>query len=159
MTSIEIDGAEIRVELSELEHRLLTTLLTDYTEQVDGDGLAVLFPNAYPDDPDAAAEFARYTRSGLVDRKTANAGIVVRDLATGANIPTGMRISLTAEAFDTWMPILTDLRRILADRLGIEHDDDPVDESPVGDVYQWLGELQWRMLEALDTVAIGDAPQ
>ena len=155
MTVVRRDGATISLELTEFETELLGTLLADYEELIRGEdaddaALVRLFPSGYRDDPDADAEFRKYTRSGLVDRKTANAGSVSAALAQGA------RIDLTTDAFDSWLPVLTDLRLVLADRIGIETDDDAESlaaggpEDAVGEVYNWLGELQWFLLEALD---------
>src|SRR4051812_13802892 len=83
---IEPEITGVLIELTSMERRLLSTLLTQYDEMVhdqldDGDlrgdpALARLFPNAYPDDEEAAAEFRRYTRDGLVERKTANSGLI-----------------------------------------------------------------------------------
>ena len=39
---------------------------------------------------------------------------------------------------------------MLAERLGIHRDDDPLPENELADVYQWLSELQWSLVEALD---------
>lgn len=154
MTVVRRDGDLITLELTEFESELLGTLLSDYEDLVrdsenaseSGDDAVIdrLFPVGYRDDPDAAAEFKRYTRSGLVERKTANAGAVTASLASGA------RIDLSTDGFDTWLPVLTDLRLVLAERIGIQADDETIPGDPIGEVYQWLGELQWFLLEALD---------
>ncbi|CAN5296915.1 hypothetical protein BH11ACT3_BH11ACT3_13630 [soil metagenome] len=147
MTVVRRDGATVVLELTEFERELLNALLVDYEEVVSAEQDDVhdrLFPEGYRDDVDAAAEFRKYTRSGLVERKTANAGAVTAALAQGSTI------DLATDAFDAWLPVLTDLRLVLAERLGIQTDDDEVPEDPAGDVYQWLGELQWFLLEALD---------
>ena len=39
---------------------------------------------------------------------------------------------------------------LLAERLGIHEDGDPLPENELADVYDWLGELQWALVEALD---------
>ena len=69
---IEPEITGVLIELTPMERRLLATLLAQYDELVhdqldesdlSGDpALARLFPNAYPDDDEAAAEFRRYTR-------------------------------------------------------------------------------------------------
>jgi Domain of unknown function (DUF2017) len=160
VTVVRRDGDLITLELTEFESELLGTLLSDYEELVrdsqsasePGDDAVIgrLFPSGYRDDPDAAAEFARYTRSGLVERKTANAGAVSASLASGA------RIDLSTDGFDTWLPVLTDLRLVLAERIGIQGDDEAVPADAIGEVYQWLGELQWFLLEALDDEGTAD---
>ena len=151
----EITG--VLIELTTTERRLLSTLLAQYDELVhdqldDADltadpALARLFPNAYPDDDDAAAEFRRYTRDGLVERKTANSGRISAALTAASD---DGRLTVLREDAEHWLPTLTDLRLVLAERLGIHHDDDPLPESELAEVYQWLGELQWELVEALD---------
>jgi hypothetical protein len=141
-------GRGILIELSPAELELMRTLLTQYEEMVastgDDPALTRLFPVAYRDDPDAAAEFARYTRSGLVDTKTANAGAVAADLADGE------LVELTRDAAERWLPLLTDLRLIVAERIGIRADDDPVPDDPLGEVYRWLGQLQAYLVDAIE---------
>jgi hypothetical protein len=139
----------IVLELSDVERGLLATLLTEYDELVQSDGdpvLERLFPVAYRDDPDAAAEFSRYTRSGLVDHKTANAGAVAAALSDRGPI------RLDDDAAERWLPVLTDLRLVVADRIGITADDDPVPDDALGEVYDWLGYLQSYLIDALDAL-------
>jgi len=154
---IEPEITGVLIELTPMERRLLATLLAQYDElvhdqldesDVSGDpALARLFPNAYPDDDEAAAEFRRYTRDGLVERKTANSGLISAAL-TGAS--DDGRLTVDRDDAEHWLPALTDLRLVLAERLGIHRDDDPLPENELADVYQWLGELQWSLVEALD---------
>jgi hypothetical protein len=150
----------IRIELTATELELLRTLLTQYEElvQIDGDDPALerLFPVAYRDDPDAAAEFRQYTRSGLVDTKTAKAGAVAAALLGGSG-DEGGTIDLTDDDAERWLPVLTDLRLIVAERLGIRADDDPVPDDSLGEVYHWLGNLQGYLIDAVD--ALDDRPQ
>jgi hypothetical protein len=144
-------GRGILIELSPAELELMRTLLTQYEEMVastgDDPALTRLFPVAYRDDPDAAAEFARYTRSGLVDTKTANAGAVAAAL-TGGEL-----VELSPDAAERWLPVLTDLRLIVAERIGIHADDDPVPEDALGEVYHWLGQLQAYLIDAIEELA------
>jgi hypothetical protein len=140
----------IVLHLDEIEVQLLQGLLADYeilVQSGNDDDLALqrLFPNAYPDDQDAAAEFARYTRTGLVDTKTANAGSVVAALAAGDGT-----VELSGDAAEQWLPVLTDLRLVLAQRLGIRTDDDPVPDDGAGEIYHWLGALQAHLIDAID---------
>jgi hypothetical protein len=141
----------IRLELSEPETALLRTLLAQYDDLVQGDddgdpALRRLFPVAYREDPDAAAEFARYTRSGLVEHKSANAGAIAAAVAGDGPI------ELDAASAERWLPVLTDLRLVIAERLGIVADDDPVPETDLGDVYHWLGQLQSYLIEAIEAL-------
>ncbi|MEP6843591.1 MAG: DUF2017 family protein [Pseudolysinimonas sp.] len=154
---IEPEITGVLIELTPLERRLLTTLLTQYDELVhdqlddrdvaDDPALARLFPNAYPDDAEAAAEFHRYTRDSLVEHKTANSGLISAALVASSDDD---RLTVARDDAEHWLPALTDLRLVLAERLGIRRDDDPLPETELADVYQWLGELQWALIEALD---------
>ena len=154
---IEPEITGVLIELTTTERRLLATLLTQYDELVhdqlddtdlaDDPALARLFPNAYPDDAEAAAEFRQYTRDGLVERKSANSGLISAALVDASDEG---RLTVARDDAEHWLPALTDLRLVLAERLGIHNDDDPLPESELADVYQWLGELQWSLVEALD---------
>jgi predicted transcriptional regulator len=142
---------EILLTLDGVERDLLTSLTTQYEDVVhdeDGDDPAHerLFPTAYREDREAAQEFERYTREGLVERKSANAGRIAAGVAAAAD----GRLALDAEAVGAWLPALTDLRLVIAERLGIRTDDDPVPDDQLGQVYHWLAELQERLVLALD---------
>jgi Domain of unknown function (DUF2017) len=154
---IEPEITGVLIELTPMERRLLSTLLAQYDEMVhdqldesdlgDDPALARLFPNAYPDDEEAAAEFRRYTRDGLVERKTANSGLISAALMASADEE---RITVARDDAEHWLPALTDLRLVLAERLGIRQDGDPLPRNELADVYEWLAELQWALVEALD---------
>ncbi len=58
------------------------------TVEPDDPVLARLFPTAYPDDDDAAAEFRRFTEGGLRDGKAAGA-ISIIDALEEAGLPPG----------------------------------------------------------------------
>ena len=62
-------------------------------------------------------------------------------------------VTVERDDAERWLPALTDLRLVLAERLGIHTDDDPLPENELGDVYSWLGELQWLLVAALDPEA------
>jgi hypothetical protein len=141
-------GAEIVLEFAEGESGVLRSLVDQYLEVVASDSgndpsHARLFPAAYRDDDAAAEEFTRYTRAGLVDRKAANAAQV--SLALDEET-----VRLTPDAAERWLPLLTDLRLVIADRLGIRVDDDEIPDTPAGEVYSWLGHLQESMIVLLE---------
>ncbi|HWM33390.1 MAG TPA: DUF2017 family protein [Pseudolysinimonas sp.] len=140
----------ILLEFSTAELQLMRTLLAQYDEIVHGENdpvLARLFPVAYRDDPDAAAEFARYTRSGLVETKSSRAGVIAAAVASDE-----AALVLSDEDAAAWLPVLTDLRLIVAERLGIVRDEDEVPDDPLGEVYHWLGQLQSYLIDALDAL-------
>jgi hypothetical protein len=113
----------------------------------DGDpAVERLLPNAYPDDDAAAAEFRSFTRSGLVERKLTNAGRVAATLPEESGIS-----ELTPADAQAWLRTLTDLRLVLAARLGIEEDGDEGDpDELLRAVYDWLAYLQDCLLAVLE---------
>jgi hypothetical protein len=144
-------GDVVVVGLDAVERDLLTSLAAQYDEVLhddEGDDAVHdrLFPAAYRDDPDADDEFRRYTYEGLVDRKSANAGRIAASIAAAGD----GRILLDPDAVGAWLPALTDLRLVIAERLGIRRDDDPVPDGQLGQVYRWLAELQARLVDAVD---------
>lgn len=144
-------GGRIVLEFAEGEAAVLRSLVDQYLEVVGTDAgadpaHARLFPAAYRDDEVAAEEFTRYTRPGLVDRKAANAAQV--SLALDEET-----VRLAPDDAERWLPLLTDLRLVIADRLGIRADDDEVPDTPAGEVYAWLGHLQESIVTLLDDIA------
>jgi hypothetical protein len=107
-----------------------------------------MLPDAYPGDPASSAEFRRYTASGLIDRKVANADVVIVTLS--AAMDSG-DVVLDEPQAGAWLRCLTDIRLSLASRLGIESDDqEPSGDSVLQDLYDWLGFLQNSLVEAMD---------
>jgi hypothetical protein len=134
----------------------LATLDAQGSLALHGDpAIARLLPDAYGDDADAdsASDFRRYTEQGLVDRKVANALVVINTLAP--NIDDGMsdgmsgqataefeagsvesgaedgptRVQLTETQAQSWLRGLTDIRLTLASRIGIETEEDAAEED------------------------------
>ncbi|GAA2020569.1 MULTISPECIES: DUF2017 domain-containing protein [Nocardioides] len=125
--------------------------------------LARLFPTAYREDPEAAAEFRRFTEGGLRDGKAA-AAVAIIDGLEEAGLPPELSedglmidVELDEPTAETWMRSFTDLRLALATRLGIEDDDEdywaslPDDDprSQAHDIYDWVGYLQETLVGAL----------
>ncbi|MBG6053800.1 hypothetical protein IWX81_000190 [Salinibacterium sp. CAN_S4] len=106
--------------------------------------LARLLPDAYRNDDAASTEHRRLTELGLVDRKIANANIVVATVATDP-------VELDEQSAQSWLRTLTDLRLTLAARLHIEEDgDDGTGDQAMLDVYDWLGYLQGTLLDEIE---------
>lgn len=118
----------------------------------DDPALARLFPDAYPDDPEAASDFRRYTEGDLRARKVDAASVAARTLHAG-----GGRVELDPEQAQAWLGVLNDLRLTLGTRLEVteEHeevfgrlsDDDP--RKQLWYIYDWLSFLQQSLVEAL----------
>ncbi|WP_310128644.1 DUF2017 domain-containing protein [Leifsonia shinshuensis] len=104
-----------------------------------------LLPDAYPDDPEASAEFRRFTAAGLAERKEAGARTLIDSL--GEPAAGSVVVVLDAEQATAWLRTITDLRLVLAARLGIHEDGDEGDvhddESAMQRaVYDWLAAVQ-----------------
>lgn len=133
------------------------------TQEPEDPVLARLFPTAYPDDEEAAAEFRRFTEGSLRTGK-ADAAIAIIDGLEEAGLPTELTtdglvidVELDEPTAETWMRSFTDLRLALATRLGVEDGDEAYwhslpDEDPraqAHDIYEWVGYLQETLVQAL----------
>jgi hypothetical protein len=121
-----------------------------------------LLPDGARDDPEGAQEFRRFTERGLRARKQ-------QALATArASLEAGPSLLLTDDQARAWVTALTDVRLVLAERLGLRTDDDAAqlhvalvdaaDDDPVAwlaAVYDFLTWLQ----ETLVTVLLGALPE
>ena len=125
--------------------------------------LARLFPTAYVDDEESAAEFRRFTEGSLRDGKS-RAAIAIIDALEEAGLPPELTedglhfdVELEVDVAETWLRSFTDIRLALATRLEVEEDDEEVwaalpDEDPraqAHDIYEWVGYLQETLVEAL----------
>ncbi|MBI5027699.1 MAG: DUF2017 family protein, partial [Actinobacteria bacterium] len=115
--------------------------------------IARLFPDAYPEDPGASADFRRFTQARQRDTRLAEAEIVLTALrdSDGGRHPVQVRVI----ELDAWLKTLTALRLSLAVRLGIEtpadaeeldalDEDDP--RSYIYRVYEWIAYLTENLL-------------
>ena len=138
-----IDFDQQEAELLVLLARQLEQFVDDRAEQADP-LVRRLFPEAYRDDPDAAAEFRRYTRDALRSYKTSGADALATTLTASP------RVELDRLEADRWARSLTDIRLMVGTRIGLEDDDSEVPEGLVGEIYHWLTELQGGIIAALD---------
>jgi hypothetical protein len=121
------------------------------TKPPDDSALARLFPDGYSDDPEASADFRRYTEPGLREAKRSAAQVALATLESE-----GKRL-LTAEESDAWLRALNDTRLVLGERLGITQDWDELVEGLADDdprlplfwVYDRLTYLQESLVRAL----------
>jgi hypothetical protein len=134
------------------------------TSEPEDPVLQRLFPTAYPEDAEAAAEFRRFTEGGLRDGKAEAASSII-DVLEDAGLPaelneTGLVIDVELDepTAEIWMRSFTDLRLALAVRLGVEQDDEDYwaslpEEDPrvvAHDIYEWVGYLQETLVDALE---------
>lgn len=124
--------------------------------------LARMFPTAYPEDEEAAADFRRFTESALRNAKAAAAGVVI-DTLEEAGLPDEpedglfIDVELDQAAAQTWLRSFTDMRLAIGTRLEVEAGDEEVWDTmaeedprgPVHDIYNWLGFLQETLVDAL----------
>jgi len=122
-----------------------------------------LLPDAYRDDADDSAEFRRFTERSLTSAKVANAEAILAALVAAGlddvdeEAEETLEVELDADAAQSWLRALTDIRLSLAVRLGIEDDDDAMllarseDEAVVAmtELYDWLGYVQETLVVAL----------
>ena len=133
------------------------------TSEPEDPVLARLFPTAYSEDEEAAAEFRRFTEGTLRDGK-ARAACTIIDTLEEAGLPEQLTedgliidVELDLPTAETWMCSFTDLRLALATRLGVEEDDEdywlslPDDDprSQAHDIYDWVGYLQETLVLSL----------
>jgi hypothetical protein len=137
-------GAGVERDFEPWERALLEDLsgdLADLLRAADSApadrALARLLPVAYPDDADAAAEFADFARPRVTAGKVESAEAVLADLAS----PNPVRIP--PERIPLWLRALTDLRLVLAER-GADGADPILPE-----VSDWLG---WVLSDLLETI-------
>jgi len=132
------------------------------TREPEDPVLQRLFPTAYPEDEEAAAEFRRYTEIDLRNGKAAGAAAIIDTLEEAGltdQPEDGMFIDveLPRALAVTWMRSFTDMRLAIATRLGIEEGDEEYwhslpDEDPqaqVHDIYDWVGYLQETLVHAV----------
>ncbi|WDG16693.1 DUF2017 family protein [Microbacterium sp. Clip185] len=109
-----------------------------------------LTPSAYPDDAASADQFRAATRADLLRRRSEEAATVLADLASAGELDpaddhafdealTQMEISLEPRQVAAWLRTLNAARLVLAERLGIDDEDDHPADDPRFGVYEWLG--------------------
>ena len=150
----ERKGDVIERRFTSAERRMITNLsrgivetmtAADDATAVDDAVLRRLLPDAFPDEPEANAEFAAATRQRLAASKAEGAKRLAADLEAA---PGGV-VRLDPDEAVVWLKALGDLRLALAERVGIEAVQRDV-RSPQGLLYAWLTWLQGSLVEAID---------
>lgn len=129
--------------------------------------LARLLPDGRRDDPAGSAEFRRFTEHGLRDRKRAGLATAQQVLASWTANP-GSKQRLTLDQARACTTALTDVRLVLAERLGIRTDEDVQalherqDEADELEPASWLASVYdfttW-VQESLTEVLLEDLPK
>ncbi len=128
----------------------------DQPEEHDDPVLARLFPNAYPHDAQASADFRRFTERDARAAKLAAARVVLAGLVATRGGRDPLKVPL--EETDAWLKTLTNLRLSLAARLKITDAEtaEELAQLPEEDpraflygVYEWLAFAQETLVNAL----------
>lgn len=120
----------------------------------DDPALARLFPDAYPDDPEASLDFRRFTQRSLQEAKLAHARTVLETLSKS-----GEKVTLGSGDIPSWLGFLNDARLAIGTRIGItEENHDELADLPEDDprhgmfhVYDWLTYLQESLVQLLQS--------
>jgi len=127
----------------------------------DDPALLRLFPDAYRDDDDAAADFRRYTEDGLrrlkTDRLTESRAVLVELMPANVAEDRVVANEVTKDKIPALLGALNDMRLVLGSRLDIVADEQDVTEwwdpddprHQQFEIYQWLTWLQATLLDAI----------
>lgn len=137
-------------ELSEAEQLARLVGMGGEVERPTDPALLRLLPDVDPADPERSAEFRRLTDLDLRESKLANLRIALHSLGASG------RVELDGPAQRAWLTALTDVRLVVASRLGLETDADledlyareeelPDSEAMLVTVYDFLTWAQERL--------------
>lgn len=156
----------IVMELARLEAAHLAGLVGQFADLLrestpdDGDpAIARLSPDAYPDDDAATREFRALTQPDLLDRRAADAEVVLASLHDAAQIPDDpddpalleqVEIRLDPDAARAWLRTLSAIRLVLATRLGVNGPEDHEAGDPRFGVYEWIAYRLDGLVAAID---------
>lgn len=161
MSRVErVDDGRLGIEFEPGEARILGSVAAQLVGLIRGmpsDPAAQrLFPNGYADAGEQA-EFSRYTRVALEDRKAAAAEQVLGDLvAAGAEVDPDIPLSpdapqvavvLDVETARPWLTFLTDVRLVIATRLA--QDPEAQEAELQRGIYDWTAGLQGWLVEEI----------
>ncbi|MEU4015905.1 DUF2017 family protein [Microbacterium sp. NPDC028030] len=147
-----------------IEEIHLARLIDDFIELVDGSretddpAIGRLTPSPYPEDSEAASQFADATRDDLLDRRLADARearAALDDFASGVDQLTekeamsAREVLISPASIDAWLRTLTAIRLVIATRLGITDDEDAGESGP-HEVYEWVGYRLEMIIQAAD---------
>ena len=105
-----------------------------------------LFPDAYPDDPDASMEFRRFTERSLRDTNVKRAKRVLADLEGRT------KLTLNSDQWQQWVGFLNSLRLALGTRLEIDQEswnEERSESDPLyqlHELYDWLTWMQETLI-------------
>ena len=163
-----LDEQTILLELEDYERNVLIDLFNQLTDLIDAPNaasdpltvlaasmhevpepqdpaLARLFPSAYIDDEQSAADFRKFTQAELQTTKSGKISIALNSIEADQpeytiDLPTAL----------AWLSALNDVRLVFATRIGVDDDFDHESEEPGAMIYGWLTWLQGDLLDALN---------
>lgn len=147
------DGS-VDATLTLVEADLLRSVVNQMAQVLD-DPPDRLFPPAYKDDPEAAAEFARLMTDDLMEGKRKAIVAVQATLERGRVKRDAWRATLTPDEAEDWLAVLNDARLTLGTRLQItedsyERDLDPTEpDAAAHEVFRYLGFVEEYLVETL----------
>lgn len=155
----------VRIRMARVEGAQLAQMIDEFRElvgasrDVEDPAIGRLIPDPYPEDEESSRAFRDATRDDLLDRRALDADIVRTALApmrgdlgemSQSEAFTEHDLDIPPSDIDAWMRTLTALRLVIAERLGIESDDDHDMEDPRFGVYDWLGYRLELTIDAAD---------
>lgn len=147
--------AQWEAEFSRDQAPTVDELDQDLADEEADPVLRRLFPDAYPDDPEASHDFRRFTQAEQGTQKVNDARVVLEDLM---RTDRRGRCQVAEEHVTAWLKTLTNVRLALAVRLEItdEISADEAAQRPDNDprawlheIYSWVGWVQESLLDAL----------
>ena len=163
---ILIEPFEAKI-LSDLAHQLLVITSPNSEVVANEDPLAALigidsqaekptdpisnrlFPDAYPDDPEASMEFRRFTERSLRETNVNRAKSVLADLEGQSTL------TLHADQWKEWVGFLNSLRLTLGTRLEVEQDTWTQERSESDPLYQIFELYNWLTWMQESLISIG----
>ena len=169
---IKADGEQIVIHVETIEVKVLGDLATQLLDITSPDSEVVknedplaaligidsqaakptdpiltrLFPDAYPDDPDASMEFRRFTERSLRDTNVTRAKRVLADLEGRT------KLTLNSDQWQQWVGFLNSLRLALGTRLEIDQEswnEERSESDPLyqlHELYDWLTWMQETLI-------------
>ncbi len=108
-----------------------------------------LFPDAYPDDPQASMEFRRFTERSLRETNVNRAKSVLADLQGQT------QITLGTDQWQLWVGFLNSLRLALGTRLEVDQDTWTQERSESDPLYQIFELYNWLTWMQETLISIG----
>ena len=96
-----------------------------------------LFPDAYPDDPEASMEFRRFTERSLRETSVSRARSVLADIEGQTTV------TLDTGQWQLWIGFLNSLRLVLGTRLEVDQDTWTQERSESDPLYQIFELYNW----------------